>query len=726
MKLPPIPPNERDRLKVLHRHEILDSGAEQVFDDLAALAANVCQVPIALVSFVDQNRQWFKCAHGLQTRETIRDFSFCAHAIVDNSLMIVEDTLLDERFSDNPLVTGEPNVRFYAGAPLVTSDGFALGTLCVMDIKPRSLGEEQRRTLQILSKQVIAQLELQSTLRSYGKLTTEMDHTRVELQNSKAFYFSLVETIPQNIFRKDMQGRFTFCNKRFCRTIGLPPDKIIGFTDADLFPAEMSEKYRKDDAHVIETQLAFEAIEEHTRPDGSKAYMHVIKSPLYDATGRISGIQGIFWDETERKKMELALNHERDLLNALLQNVPDNIYFKDGQSRFLKVGKSLADYFNLKSPEEVCGKTDFDFFSEEHARPAFEDEQRIINSGIPIIGKTEKELRKDGTIKYVLTTKMPFRDLDGNIIGTFGLSKDITNLKETEAELGRARDSALESTRLKSEFLANMSHEIRTPMNGIIGMTGLLLETGLNREQQDFAETISSSADALLTIINDILDFSKIEAGKMTFENIDFDLRDVVESTLELLASKAQSKNLELACFVPPELPSMLKGDPGRLRQVLTNLVGNAVKFTDQGEIVVRVVEEKVFGAQSLIRFEVKDTGIGISEDARRKIFEPFTQADGSMTRKYGGTGLGLAISTKLVTLMGGSVGVDSIPGKGSTFWFTARLERLTTDISFIDKEKARIGGTKVLVVDDNATNRQILHHQTLSWKMKNACASNG
>jgi two-component system, sensor histidine kinase and response regulator len=431
-------------------------------------------------------------------------------------------------------------------------------------------------------------------------------------------------------------------------------------------------------------------------------------------------------DVTERHRITAAQASDRHLLSTLMDNLPDNIWFKDRDSRFVAANRAMLSWTGFNDQSEIVGKTDQDLFAGEHADAALADEQKIIATGQPIVGVEEKETWPDGHETWVSSTKLPWRDASGNVIGTLGWSRDITARKLGGKNLRSANEVEEKADRAKSEFLANMSHEIRTPMNGVIGMTELLLDSDLDPQQREFAETIHTSADTLLKNINDILDFSKVEAGKLTFEILDFDLIEAVEGSLDMQAERAQGKAIELAGTIVPGTPIQLRGDPGRLRQILNNLISNAIKFTETGEAVVRVSKVCETETSAVLRFEVQDTGIGISPEAQTRLFQPFNQADGSSTRRYGGAGLGLAIARQLVEMMQGQIGVQSQQGKGSTFWFTAQFERQVSAVKAPERSFRNLFNFQVLVVDDNATNREILCRQILAWKMQASSAASG
>jgi signal transduction histidine kinase/ActR/RegA family two-component response regulator len=456
-----VPEEERERLLALHRYRLLDTPPEENLDAIVLLAAQSCGVPISQITLVDSDRQWFKAQVGGTVSETPRAYSFCAHAIRGRSPMVVPDATHDPRFAGNPLVVGEPHIRFYAGVPLVTSDDHALGTLCVIDRRPRELEPLQLLALKGLARLVMSELELRRSLQE------------------------------------------------------------------------------------------------------------------------------------------------------------------------------------------------------------------------------QEELRR---------------------------------------ELTRSRDAALASVRIKSEFLANMSHEIRTPMNGVLGMLGLLREGRLEEPQRHYANLAYESAESLLTIIGDILDFSKIEAGKLDFEEVEFSLRETLGAAVELLTATAQRKGLKLTLDLAPELPATVRGDPGRLRQVLTNLVSNALKFTATGEVRITVTRESAPDGQVRLACAVRDTGIGIEAGSLQRLFLPYVQADTSTTRRFGGTGLGLAICRRLVELMGGAITVESVVGEGSTFRFTVLLKAGTEKpaaaappaASFPPPAASPVRGMRVLLAEDNPVNQQVGRLQLL------------
>ena len=425
------------------------------------------------------------------------------------------------------------------------------------------------------------------------------------------------------------------------------------------------------------------------------------------------------------------LDEKRKLEEQRRRMIIDNCYDVfvgiDGRGEVVEWNSQAEVVFGW-TRAEACGKTLASLILPERFREAHRAGiVKFLATGEgPVLNKRLElsALRRSGVEFPVEFTISPIQIGSEWLFSAF--MRDVSERKRAEAELAQARDEALQSAQMKSEFLANMSHEIRTPMNGIIGMSDLLFGTKLSPQQREFASTIQSSADALMTIIDDILDFSKIEAGKLEFELLDFDLRSVVEGVADLMTERAHAKGLELAYLIHRDVPTKLRGDPGRLRQVLLNLVSNAVKFTNAGEVVMRVTVESKSDARCTLRFSVTDTGIGLSDSAMSRLFQPFTQADGSTTRQYGGTGLGLAISKQLAIMMKGEIGAESQQGKGSTFWFTAVLERSAPSSEALPAVTGALNGTRALIVDDNETNRKILQYQLSSWQVPYESAGDG
>ena len=621
-----------------------------------------------------------------------------------------------------------------------------------------------------------------------------------------------------------------------------------------IYTPESWERLKAAVENALATGAPYELDLEIVRPDGSRGWIITRGQPLRDAAGRITRLRGTVQDITERKRTEEELYRSRQMLQCILDNIPQRVSWKDSNSVYLGCNQALATDFGLSDPAEICGKTDFDLSSGAVAERCRADDRAVIERGDPKSNYDEPLSRFDGTLRWLRTNKLPLRDREGKVIGVLGTSEDITerklaeqalvqaeekyrslvlnipdvawtldstgqfafispnidklsgysateidkfgsrlflealhpddvgrvrsalaalfrqgaaydveyrlrhkngdwlwvhdravatyekngmrfadgllsnvsDRKQAEEEMRKAKEAAEAANRAKSQFLANMSHEIRTPMNGVIGMAGLLLETELTSEQHQYAEIVRTSGQALLTVINDILDFSKIEARKMTLQVADFDLRAVLEYATSVLAFKAFEGGIELTGAIEPETPYLLRGDSGRVRQVLVNLLANGVKFTPRGEVAASVRLEAQDERTVTLRFTVRDTGIGFPQHRAATLFEPFVQGDGSRTRRYGGTGLGLAIARQLVELMGGQIGVQSEEGKGSTFWFTALFERQPHPRAPAAEGLPQWRDARVLVVDDNATNRSLVCGLLRKWGCRPDEASDG
>jgi len=377
-------------------------------------------------------------------------------------------------------------------------------------------------------------------------------------------------------------------------------------------------------------------------------------------------------DQKPAGEISEELRQTRAAFQSVVDSLPLNLLIKDAKGRRVFANKSYLELHNT-SLEAIAGKTDHDLFPSDLAKKFTVDDAAILRTGEAMHDVEEHQL-PDGQRRWIERTKSALTDADGQFVGVQVLFWDVTDREQAQNDLRIARDEADAANQAKSDFLANMSHEIRTPMNGIIGMTELVLDTKLTPTQRDYLKMVEESGENLLAIINDILDFSKIEAGQLELDPVPFDLRDSLGDAVRSLALRAHDKGLELACSIDPEVPWMLEGDLGRLRQVIVNLLGNAIKFTDHGEVLLNIRCQAKTTSECTLLFSVWDTGIGIPADKQAQIFEDFQQADRSTTRSYGGTGLGLAISSRLVELMGGRICVDSVPGRGSKFYFTVKL----------------------------------------------------
>jgi two-component system sensor histidine kinase/response regulator len=542
------------------------------------------------------------------------------------------------------------------------------------------------------------------------------------------------------------------CNGQYALMAGRSKEELIerGSTDGLFRPltADRGSSARPGDAsHGSFTWL---------RPDGRDNIIDHLAVPV-EMRGKQYRI-AVDRDVTQARAAERRMRASQARYQELFENVKEGLFQSTPDGKLITVNPAFVAMFGYDSAEEMSG---IDIARTLYATPA--DRERIartfLDSG-EVRGTELRLLKKSGQEMVVMENARAVRGDDGTVLYYEGSLVDITERKRAEnmlrqqshdleqanthlllanAEAGEqaelltlqaqeliaAREVALEASRLKSEFVANMSHEIRTPMNGIIGMTSLLLDTELSAEQREYAQIVRQSGDALLSVINGILDFSKIEAGKVSLEHIDFDLISVVEGTIELLTLQAQEKGLELQGLLESDVLRAVRGDPGRVRQILTNLVGNALKFTEKGEITVKAVVEEETQEHVAVRFTVSDTGIGISREAQERIFHSFSQADGSTTRRYGGTGLGLSISKQLVEMMGGTIGVESEPGVGSTFWWTATFERQPAD-RVAPRRSTGLEGLRCLIVDDNRTNRSIVRHYISSWGIGDGAAECG
>ena len=564
-------------------------------------------------------------------------------------------------------------------------------------------------------------------------------------QESESKLAAIIEFLPDATFVIDLQGKVIAWNRAMEEMTGIDKMDMIGQGDHAYAIPFYGERRRqlldlldKDDKEIASNyqyvqrkgNTLYAEIFTPALFGGRGAHVWATGAPIFDAKGKRLGAIESIRDITESKRAKEELQESKDYLEKIINSIGDPIFVKNRQHQFVLVNDAFCA-LSGRSCDDLLGKMDYDFFPSEQVAVFLEKDERVFETGKENVNE-EIITDSQGIDRTIITKKTLYTD---NSASKFivGIIRDITERKWAEEELQKTNQQlktaiakanelttlARKANAAKSEFLANMSHEIRTPLNGVIGMTELLLDTDLNGEQQEYAQTINSSGEALLALINDILDFSKIEARKLVMEMQDFDLAGVLKYTTDLLTRSAQEKGLQVTCLVEPDVPMLLRGDAGRLRQILANLGGNAVKFTNRGKVQIKVNVEKEEETNITLRFSVSDTGIGVPADRLAALFTPFTQADGSTTRKYGGTGLGLAISKQLAQMMNGKIGAESTEGVGSTFWFTARFEKTAQraqSLASLGQAAPTVAGpalalpgkVRILLAEDNPVNQRV------------------
>ncbi|WP_354303821.1 PAS domain S-box protein [Pedobacter sp. UYP1] len=950
MELLPIPENETERLRTLKNYEILNSLSEEQYDRITALAASICEVPISLITLIDEDRQWFKSKVGLDIGETARSLAFCQYTIMDDGIFEVTNARADERFRNNELVTGDPHIMFYAGYPLIDPQGYKLGTLCVIDRKPNQLSENQKEALRLLSlevMQLIVERRLKEELKNFEKLfllsndlvcvagtdgyfkkvnpafkkllgwsqeamleknifdmvhpddsqstAVEMERLksgtsiinfehRLRCSNGEFKFFQWVITPEKgtdNVFgigrditkekaneeklaekeaslravfensqgflcTHDLQGNFMTINNAGASILGYNISEIEQMSLFDIVPAERHPYlinylnqiqqeghsagqmlvYHKDGSlktlmfnnvleiradrvpYVIGNALDIteqksvaarllqvtEMLEQtnqvarvggwqmemsaqkiywtsvtrqiHELPDevepdletainfykeganreeiqnaiqravdfgeswemelqiitytGKEVWVKAMGNSLFE-DGVCKRLYGSFQDIDKRKKAELEVAISRAILSSFASHAPAAVAMLDNQMRYIAVSNRWLDDYGMHG-KNILGTSYYDYFSfiTDEGR---ERHKRILNGTVE---RKEEDVYLGSAAQqnqYINWEMRPWWESEGVIGGMMIFTQDVTAAVLQRNELNEAKIAAEQASIAKSDFLANMSHEIRTPLNGVIGFTDLVLKTDLNETQLQYLSIVNQSAIGLLGIINDILDFSKIEAGKLELDLEECDIYEISGQATDIITYQIQKKGLEMLLNLSTDLPRFIWADSIRLKQILVNLMGNAAKFTEKGEIELKIEVLQQQGDLYQLRFSVRDTGIGIKEDQKGKIFEAFAQEDASTTKRYGGTGLGLAITNKLLAMMGTKLELTSTLGVGSEFFFEVWMKgekgepKQWENISWIKK---------VLIVDDNENNRIILDHMLLLKEIISTHAKNG
>ncbi len=639
MQAPPFPENEIKRLQALREQELLDTAPEERFDRITRLAKHLFGVETALVSLIDADRQWFKSKQGLEACETGRDISFCGHAILGTDTFEVNDARLDYRFADNPLVTGAPYIRFYAGAPLSTPDGYTIGTLCIIDSRPRTLNQEEKQSLRDLADCVEAQLNL---------------HLTIDAQLQLARLSRVASQTTNGVIITDTEGKIDWINEGFTRITGYSLNEVIHRKPGDLLQGMQSDP---ETIQYIRQQLSrkesFSAELINYRKDGQPYWVQISCDPLRDASGKLQGYMAIETDISARKQAEEKLRETTQFLDSILENVPNMIFLKRADNLRFEFFNRAGEVLLGLDRDQLIGHNDYDFFPPEQADFFTANDRRVLTQA-GIVDIAEEPIETPHGTRFLHTRKLPLRDRKGRPQYLLGISEDITERKEAE--------------RMKNQFVSIVSHELRTPITAISGALGLLHGSALGVLPQPVTELISlayNNSQRLAFLINDLLDMEKLSAGKMHFDFQLYPLHELVEQAIASNRAYGSNRNVQLHCE-PCPTDLLVRVDKQRFLQVMSNLLSNAIKYSpDNGLVTIGFNQQGDRVTTSVI-----DHGPGIPAEFYSRMFEKFSQADSSNTRKIGGTGLGLAITKELLARMDGHIEFESTPHVATRFYF--------------------------------------------------------
>lgn len=699
MPAAPLPADEKSRIRALHALEVLGSGPEPEFDALVNIASLVCGVPFSSITLIDTDRQWFKATKGMHgIAEAPRSVSFCAHAILGQDVLEVPDATQDPRFSDNPTVTSGPCIRFYAGAPLILSDGHQVGTLCVSDLEPHQLDATQRAILRSLA--VAASRALEGR-----KAILAQENTLRELHKSELLLDRTGRLAQVGGWEVDLLTGKNDWTDETRRIYGVPPDYEPS--------VEQAINYFAREAQPIIQQAVSLGIAEGTgwdlelpfvRHDGTPIWVRAVGAVDFEG-GKAVRLVGALQDVTARRVANMESQKNALLLRSAIDIIDEAFVVFDPQDRLVLCNEKYREIYAASAPMIMPGNT-----FEQIVRYGVERGQYLAAIGQEeewiaqrleshrLSNSTQFQKLNDDRSLRVVERKLP----DGHIVG---FRVDITDQV-------RAIEAAQQASHAKGQFLANMSHEIRTPMNAMLGMLTLLRKTPLTPQQTDYVTKSEGATRLLLGVINDILDYSKIEAGHLTLDNQPFDMQQLVQDLRVILSTSAGAKPVKVTYQIDLGLPQRLVGDAMRLQQVLVNLGGNAIKFTPQGQVHISIRLKGQTPYTAHLEAAVTDTGVGISPENQARIFDGFSQAETSTTRRFGGTGLGLTISQRLVAQMGGELKVVSVLGQGSRFYFSLTLPYLPAAQLAAAVTRAstspRLIGMRLLLAEDNPASQQV------------------